>query len=59
MGERVPFVGRDGKTHMVDSSRMDEFVDGRTGEPISDEEYDESKRRLEADNDHLIPEEFR
>lgn len=59
MGAKIPFTGADGRAHQVDADRVDEFVDGRTGEPISDADYDESKARLAQNNDHLIPEEFR
>lgn len=45
--------------HQVLASRADDFFDGKHGKPISDEDYDESKRRLEADNTHLVPEQFR
>ena len=45
--------------HSVPADEADLFFDGETGEPISDTEWDESKARLDADNDHLIPERFR
>lgn len=50
----VPFNG-----HMVDPARLDEFVSGRTGQPITDAEWDETKRRLESDQTHLVPEHLR
>ena len=43
----------------VNAAHADLFYDGGTGEPITDAEWDKSKARLTADNDHLIPEEFR
>ena len=46
--ERVPFTGLDGKVHMVPAAEVDQFVDGRTGLPLTNEAYDESKRRLRA-----------
>lgn len=46
MDEYVEIVGSDGKTHRVLAAKVDQFFDGRTGEPISDADYDESKRRL-------------
>ncbi len=32
--------------HMVDPDRIDQFYDGNTGRRITDEEWDESQRRL-------------
>lgn len=34
--------------HNADPAAADQFFDGRTGEPITDEAWDESKRRLEV-----------
>lgn len=34
--------------HKVDAHVAEKFLDGETGEPISDEEYDESKARAKA-----------
>jgi hypothetical protein len=59
VGETVVVVDSSGRRHNVPADRADDFHDGRTGLPISDAEYDESKRRLEADNMHLVPEEHR
>jgi hypothetical protein len=59
MGGHIEIKGADGRVHVIDADRADEFFDGRTGLPTTDDEYDESKARLQADNDHLIPEEFR
>lgn len=44
----VEIIGTDGRPHRVPAARMDEFVDGRTGQLISDADYDESKRRTIA-----------
>lgn len=38
------FVEIDG--HKVDAHRVDQFYDGRTGRRVTDEEWDESQRRL-------------
>lgn len=57
--ETVVIVDSSGKRHNVPADRADDFHDGKTGLPIPDHEYDESKRRLEQDNIGLIPEEFR
>lgn len=32
--------------HMVDPHTIDQFIDGHTGLPITDEQWDESQRRL-------------
>jgi len=45
--------------YRIPAHEADLFHDGETGEPITDAEWDKSKARLTADNDHLIPEEFR
>lgn len=55
----VSILGTDGRLHDVDATRADDFHHADTGLPLSDEEYDETQRRLVADNDHLIPEAFR
>ena len=47
MTEKIAIVGSDGKEHLVDSHLIDLFYDGRTGELISDEEWDEQARRLQ------------
>jgi hypothetical protein len=57
--EKVEILGSDGKLHRVLASRADDFHNGSDGSPLTDEQYDESKLRREANNDHLIPEEFR
>jgi len=44
------------REELVDPERGDLFYDGQTGRGTTDEEWDEQKRRLEADNDHLVPE---
>lgn len=41
----VEVVGSDGKTHRVPEEAVELLHDGRTGEPISDAEYDETKAR--------------
>lgn len=43
---RIPITGSDGKTHMIDPAKIDQFFSGRTGEPITDEQWDESQRRM-------------
>lgn len=43
VSESQKFVDIDG--HKVLAHRADEFYDGRTGERVSDEDYDESERR--------------
>jgi hypothetical protein len=45
--------------HRVRASEADRFFDGKTGERLTDEQWDESKRRREADNIALVPKEFR
>lgn len=48
--------------HQVDAHQVDLFLSGRTGKPITDEQWDRAKRaRTDADrsNDELIPEEHR
>jgi len=45
MDEYVEIIGSDGRPHRVHAAEADQFYDGRTGELISDEDYDESKRR--------------
>lgn len=45
--------------HKVDAAKADYFFDGKTGEPITDEQWDEAKRRLAGDNTGLVPPEFR
>lgn len=57
MAEHSNFIEVNG--HQVPAEMVDMFLSGKTGEPISDTEWDEQKRRLEQDNDHLVPEEFR
>lgn len=57
--ETVVIVDSLGKRHNVPADRADDFHDGKHGLPISDADYDESKRRLEQDNIDLVPEEFR
>lgn len=32
--------------HKVDPAYVDLFIDGRTGQPISDDEWDEQMRRI-------------
>lgn len=59
IGDVVIVVDSSGQRHTVDASRADDFFDGKHGLPISDADYDESKRRLEQDNIDLVPEEFR
>lgn len=40
--------------HEIDEHIVDKFLDGETGEPISDEAWDESKlRELETDPDEI------
>lgn len=53
-GPTVPLNG-----HQVPADQVDLFLDGQTGQPITDEQWDEQKARLQADNSHLVPEEFR
>lgn len=55
----IEIIGADGKPHRVPVERVDDFFDGKTGEPISDAAWDEQKARLEQNNDYLIPEEHR
>ena len=43
--EYVEIIGTDGRKHRIPAARADEFFDGRTGLLISDEAYDEDKRR--------------
>lgn len=45
--------------HAIDPHEVDMFFDGRTGMPLTDEQWDEQKRRLIQDNTHLVPEQFR
>ncbi|WP_162819231.1 hypothetical protein [Leifsonia aquatica] len=48
--------------HRVPADQIDLFLSGRTGHPISDDQWDRAKRaRTDADgtNDDLIPEEHR
>ena len=44
--EKIAIVGSDGKEHLVDAGLIDMFYSGRTGELITDEEWDEQMRRL-------------
>lgn len=37
--------------HEVPDELVEYFIDGRTGEPISDEEWDEQRRRLREHGD--------
>lgn len=41
--------------HMVDAEIVDLFLDGKTGQPISDEEWDVQKGRLNENNDRFLP----
>lgn len=45
--------------HEVPATHADEFFHASTGATLTDAEWDEQKRRLEADNTELVPEEFR
>ncbi|HTM85206.1 MAG TPA: hypothetical protein VL179_09960, partial [Mycobacterium sp.] len=42
MGGHIEIKGADGRVHVIDADRADEFFDGRTGLPTTDDEYDES-----------------
>jgi hypothetical protein len=44
------YVNIDG--HKVDPHRVDEFYDGRTGRRVTDEEWDESARRVREAEAH-------
>lgn len=35
--------------HLIDPDQVDRFVDGLTGEPITDEAWDEQQRRLRGE----------
>lgn len=45
--------------HRVPATHADEFFHASTAARLTDAEWDEQKRRLEADNTELVPEEFR
>lgn len=49
MGEHADYVLIDG--HKVAPHLVDEFYNGDDGGRVTDEQWDESKRRLENDND--------
>ena len=51
--------GRDGRVHEVPDREVDRFRNGRDGSALTDEDYDEMVAREQADNDHLVPAEFR
>ena len=57
--ESVEIVGLDGRVHTVQADQADLFRNGHDGGPLTDQEWDEQKRRLDRDNSDLIPEEFR
>lgn len=57
--EKVPLVGVDGKVHMIPADHADDYRHGSTGAALTDEQWDEQKRRKEANHDHLVPERFR
>ena len=45
--------------HTIPDTEADVFHHASTGVTLTDAEWDEQKRRLEADNIDLVPEEFR
>jgi hypothetical protein len=57
--EKIEIIGEDGKVHWVDVKAADLFFHGSDGRPLTDEEWDQQKARLNADNMHLVPPEFR
>jgi hypothetical protein len=59
ISETVVVVGSDGRRHNVPAHRADDFHDGKSGLPLSDDDYDEMQRRLARNNIDLVPEEFR
>jgi hypothetical protein len=42
-------LGSDGRPHEIDPARVDQFLSGKTGQPVNDEQWDESQRRLRGE----------
>lgn len=42
---KVKILGGDGKTHLVEATRVDEFYHGSDGRPLTDSEWDEMQHR--------------
>lgn len=59
MHETIELLGTDGRTHTIDARDADLYRNGRDGTATTDEQYDETKARLAADNSQFLPEGLR
>lgn len=60
--DTVQIEGTDGRTHEVPAAEADRFRTGNDGRTLTDEEWDETKRREAISPEdllHLVPEECR